>query len=142
MKRQLRGQTPGTHLLSPGTRRASLSSTTTATPSRWLIVRLLGTTSSRDAVGARVRASASLWASPAQQMRQIGGGALGDPRAHFGLGDATNVTTLRIEWSSGIVQELSNVAANAYWRPRTHPLTRASYFMVHGPRPPSRWPDY
>jgi hypothetical protein len=28
---------------------------------------------------------------------------------HFGLGDATNVETLRIEWPSGIVQELQNV---------------------------------
>jgi hypothetical protein len=28
------------------------------------------------------------------------------------LGDATNVTTLRIEWPSGIVQELANIAAN------------------------------
>jgi hypothetical protein len=34
--------------------------------------------------------------------------------AHFGLGDATNVTTLRIEWPSGIVQELTNVAANQF----------------------------
>ncbi len=31
--------------------------------------------------------------------------------AHFGLGDATVVDTLRIEWPSGIVQELRNVAA-------------------------------
>ena len=34
--------------------------------------------------------------------------------AHFGLGDATNVTTLRIEWPSGIVQELQNVATNQF----------------------------
>ena len=32
--------------------------------------------------------------------------------AHFGLGDATKVTTLRIEWPSGAVQEIPNVAAN------------------------------
>ena len=31
--------------------------------------------------------------------------------AHFGLGDATNVDTLRIEWPSGTVQEFPNVAA-------------------------------
>jgi len=29
--------------------------------------------------------------------------------AHFGLGDATNVTTLRIEWPSGLVQEFTDV---------------------------------
>jgi hypothetical protein len=32
--------------------------------------------------------------------------------AHFGLGDATKVDTLRIEWPSGIVQELRDVPAN------------------------------
>jgi hypothetical protein len=34
--------------------------------------------------------------------------------AHFGLGDATNVDVLRIEWSSGSVQELYNVPAKQY----------------------------
>jgi hypothetical protein len=33
-------------------------------------------------------------------------------RAHFGLGDAMKVDTLRIEWPSGIVQELKDVAVN------------------------------
>jgi hypothetical protein len=32
--------------------------------------------------------------------------------AHFGVGDADEVDTLRIEWPSGIVQELKNVTAN------------------------------
>ena len=31
--------------------------------------------------------------------------------AHFGLGDATKAQTVRIEWPSGIVQELRNVAS-------------------------------
>jgi hypothetical protein len=33
-------------------------------------------------------------------------------RPHFGLGDATVAEVVRIEWPSGIVQELSNVEAN------------------------------
>lgn len=32
-------------------------------------------------------------------------------RAHFGLGDAATVDTLRIEWPSGLVQEFHDVAA-------------------------------
>jgi hypothetical protein len=32
--------------------------------------------------------------------------------AHFGLADADKVNTLRIEWPSGIVQELHNLAVN------------------------------
>ena len=80
----------------------------------WLMVKLVGTASSRSAIGAKVRASATVFGTPMSQLREIAGGnrAQNDPRAHFGLGDATNVATLRIEWPSGIVQELHNVAAN------------------------------
>lgn len=35
-----------------------------------------------------------------------------DLRAHFGLGDATKVDLLRIEWPIGVVQEIPNVPAN------------------------------
>ena len=41
-------------------------------------------------------------------------------RTHFGLGDATNVTTLRIEWPSGAAQEFANVAVSqllTIWEP-------------------------
>ena len=31
--------------------------------------------------------------------------------AHFGLGDATNIDNVRIEWPSGIVQTMTNLAA-------------------------------
>jgi enediyne biosynthesis protein E4 len=78
----------------------------------WLIVRLLGTRSNRDAIGAKVRATATVWGRSISQTRQIGGGAIGDPRAHFGLGNATQIATLRIEWPSGTVQELTDVAAD------------------------------
>ena len=78
----------------------------------WLIVRLVGTRSNRDAIAAKVRASATVWGPPTLQSRQIGGGAVSEPRAHFGLGNATKVTTLRIEWPSGAVQEFPNIAAN------------------------------
>ena len=37
-----------------------------------------------------------------------------DLRALFGLGDATNLDTVRVEWPSGLVQELTNVAARQF----------------------------
>ncbi len=82
----------------------------------WLTVKLVGTASNRSAIGAKVRANTTIFGTPMTQLREIPGGnrAQNDPRAHFGLGDATNVTTLRIEWPSGIVQELQNVAANQF----------------------------
>jgi len=52
------------------------------------------------------------------QLREIHGGGDGnaqaDMRVHFGLGDATTIDTLRIEWPSGHVQEMSDVAANQF----------------------------
>jgi hypothetical protein len=52
------------------------------------------------------------------QLRQISGGdGLGsqnDLRASFGLGDVTNVELARVEWPSGIVQELRNISAKQF----------------------------
>jgi len=78
----------------------------------WLLVKLVGTTSNRSAIGAKVRAYAKVQGKFQWQLRDIQGGnrCQNDPRAHFGLETSTNVTTLRIEWPSGTVQELSNVA--------------------------------
>jgi hypothetical protein len=35
-----------------------------------------------------------------------------DRRVHFGLGKEQDVRSVRIEWPSGVVQELSDVKAN------------------------------
>jgi hypothetical protein len=76
----------------------------------WLKLRLTGRASNRSGIGATVRVKATIGGAELWQMRQIVCQGF-DPAllAHFGLGDATNVTTLRIEWPSGIVQELQNV---------------------------------
>ena len=50
-------------------------------------------------------------------MREItnGAGISGNSlNPHFGLGDATNVETIRIEWPSGTVQEFQNLAAKQF----------------------------
>jgi len=81
----------------------------------WLKVNLVGTTSNRSAIGAKVRLNASIGGVSRWQSRQITGGSgwtgHNELRADFGLGDATNVGTVRIEWPSGTVQEFPNVAA-------------------------------
>ena len=81
----------------------------------WIKVRCVGTVSHRSAIGTKLRVKATIRGIPVEQLRQLTGG---DGRsgqtliAHFGLGDATIIDTVRIEWPSGIVQELHNVAAN------------------------------
>ena len=83
----------------------------------WLKVKLTGTASNRSAIGAKVRVQASIRGKDMWQMREISGntswsGGTAGLLAHFGLGDATNVAVVRIEWPSGLVQELHDVAAD------------------------------
>ncbi len=84
----------------------------------WLCVACVGTSSPRDGTGAKVRALATIRGKPMWQLRLInsGGTCWGGQSfvAHFGLGDATNVDVLRIEWTSGTVQELRNVSAKQH----------------------------
>jgi hypothetical protein len=78
----------------------------------WLKVKLVGTVSNRSAIGAKVRLRATIGGKTFWQMREIsgGGGRWEQPLlAHFGLRDATNVDTLRIEWPSGTVQEFYDI---------------------------------
>jgi hypothetical protein len=77
-----------------------------------LLLRLVGTRSNRDAIGARLR----LTAGGRTQVREVTSGSsyLGqnDPRVHVGLGDATVVAGLEIRWPSGRTEVVQNVAAN------------------------------
>lgn len=83
----------------------------------WLEVKLVGSASNRSAIGAKVHVHATIGGKTFWQLREIssGGARWIQPLvAHFGLGDATNVDTLRIEWPSGIVQTLTNVPSRQF----------------------------
>jgi len=84
----------------------------------WLTVKLIGTVSNRSAIGAKVHAKATIGGVSRWQLRQItgGGGFAGhnELQANFGLGDATNIDLVRIEWPSGIAQTLTNVAPKQF----------------------------
>jgi hypothetical protein len=80
----------------------------------WIKVRLTGTVSNRSAIGAKVRLRASIVGKMMWLMREINTGngfSAGPLEAHFGLGDAAKIETLRIEWPSGTVQEFHDVAS-------------------------------
>src|SRR6185369_1633847 len=63
------------------------------------------------------------------QLREISGGtsfgSQNELRANFGLGDATNADLVRIEWPSGIVQMMTNVAAKQFLTVMEHQATGA-----------------
>jgi hypothetical protein len=77
-----------------------------------LLLRLIGTDSNRDGIGARLR----LTSGGRTQVREMTSGSsyLGqnDPRIHFGLGTATMVDRLEIRWPSGRTELVQTVAAN------------------------------
>jgi hypothetical protein len=77
----------------------------------WLRVRLQGTTSNRDGVGAKVW----LYAGGGTQFQQVRAGtayqSTSELTVHFGLGAATRADSLRVEWPSGKGQRLGPQAA-------------------------------
>ncbi|MEM6805252.1 MAG: FG-GAP-like repeat-containing protein, partial [Bacteroidota bacterium] len=81
-------------------------------------IQLVGERSNKSAVGARLRLKANIYGEDVWQTRQIntqsGGGASGQSsiRAYFGLGDATIIDSLVIDWPSGFEQTLTNVSIN------------------------------
>ncbi len=78
----------------------------------WLKVKLEGTRSNRSAIGAKVKVRATINGTNFWQMREVPGGnrCQDDLRPNFGLGNATFVNKLRVEWPSGVVEEFANVA--------------------------------
>ncbi|MBZ5612592.1 MAG: CRTAC1 family protein [Acidobacteriia bacterium] len=78
----------------------------------WILLKLEGTKSNRDAIGARV----TVRVGDHQQSQEVrsGGGYISqsDFRLHFGLGKATKADAIEIRWPSGQVQRLENVTAN------------------------------
>jgi hypothetical protein len=80
----------------------------------FLNLKLVGTKSNRDAMGARVRLSAG----GVTQTREVAGGgsylSQSDLRAHFGLGSQTRADSVEITWPSGLKQVFHDVPADAF----------------------------
>ncbi len=81
-------------------------------PGHWILLKLTGTVSNRDAVGARV----SVKAGGLTQIREVKSGGSyqshSDFRVHFGLGAADIVDELTVRWPTGKTQTLKHVKTN------------------------------
>lgn len=85
----------------------------------WLHVTTVGTESNRSGIGALVRVKATIDGIPLWQMRHVEGGPSGDRaqnplRLHFGLGDATTIDSLVVQWPRGQVETWTNVTVNQF----------------------------
>lgn len=78
----------------------------------WLMIRLQGTKSNRDGVGARVTVRVGKSTQVAEARNAVGYLSQSDPRLHFGLGKNITVDEVVVRWPSGVVQKLTEVEAD------------------------------
>ena len=82
------------------------------TPGHWIQVRLRGTRSNRDGIGARIAAHVGQARLVREIRRNTGYAGSTLPVAHFGLGSAEEIERLEVRWPSGAVSVLEQVAAD------------------------------
>ena len=84
----------------------------------WVTMRLVGVTSNRDGIGAKV----TVVAGGRRQMAEVRAGGSyvshNDMRVHFGLGDAAAVDRVEIRWPSGLVERVNRLEANRVYEAR------------------------
>jgi len=81
----------------------------------WITMKLSGTVSNKDGLGARV----FLTSSAGTQYKDARGGITGvcqdDPRLHFGIGSDEIIQSIQIQWPSGLVDQYENVQPNQFY---------------------------
>jgi hypothetical protein len=85
-------------------------------PGHWLMLRTIGRRSNRDGIGARITVRSGTLSQVREIKRTLSIYSASDPRAHFGLGAAAKADLVRVEWSSGKVDEFRDVPANRHYR--------------------------
>jgi len=94
--------------------------------------KLIGKKSNRDAMGARLR----VHAGGITQIREIAGGgsylSQSDLRANFGLGHATQIDSLEIQWPSGLRQTFRAMAADTFYSVEEGSEPKALKFALAG----------
>jgi hypothetical protein len=87
---------------------AELWHNVTASPNHWLIVRLVGTRSNRDGIGAVVRIGKQV----RTMTTSIGYASSSHSGLHFGLGQSQDAVRVEVEWPSGVRQTVDAVSTN------------------------------
>ncbi|MBL4655731.1 MAG: CRTAC1 family protein, partial [Bacteroidia bacterium] len=84
----------------------------------WVNLKLVGTASNASAIGAKVSLKATINATPTWQYHDVlvetGYDGQNSLDVEFGLGNATVIDSIRIEWPSGIVWDTSAVAVKQF----------------------------
>ena len=80
----------------------------------WLQIKLIGTSSNRSAIGAKVRVESG--SNGRLQLKEIQAGSsylsFNSLTASFGLGDDTSVSWVEVTWPNGQVHRYNNIPIN------------------------------
>ncbi len=96
-----------------------LFTNTLSNGNHYINIRLTGVTANKSAIGSIVKVKATINGDAVWMMREISGqtgyGSQNSLRAHFGLGDATVIDSIEIDWAgSGLVEYYTNVPADQF----------------------------
>ncbi|MGB5437079.1 MAG: CRTAC1 family protein [Maribacter sp.] len=83
-----------------------------ANENNWITLKLIGKTSNRDGIGARIKIISGGKVQTAQKKSTTGYLSQNDPRLHFGLLKNDLVEKIEIKWPSSKIQVLEQVKAN------------------------------
>jgi hypothetical protein len=81
----------------------------------WIELRLGGTRSNRDGIGARVRLVTKSGEQWNRVSTSVGYGGSSDRVVHFGFGSDPRVDSIEVEWPSGARQTLRNLAPDRFY---------------------------
>ena len=84
----------------------------TPASNHWLLLKLVGHTSNRDAIGAEVTLVTAAGAQHATVSTASSYLSASDKRVHFGLGQEASAQRIEIRWPSGIRQTIKDVRAD------------------------------
>jgi hypothetical protein len=91
----------------------------TGSGNNWIKLKLVGTESNHSAVGAKIRLRSTINANETWQTRSIAAASgycsQNSYSVHFGLGDATIVDEIEIQWPSGIIETFTNISTNGIY---------------------------
>ncbi len=83
----------------------------------WINIQPIGSLGNHFGIGTRIRLKATIGGIPKWQIREttsLTGAGQNGPLAHFGLGDATTIDSLVLQFPSGKKRILTNVAVDQY----------------------------
>ncbi len=90
----------------------------TGNDNHWINIRCIGTKTNKSSIGTKIRIKATIAGLSKWQMREIssknGHNNQDDFNAEFGLGQASIIDSLVIEWPSGAVDKYTNIETNQF----------------------------